>query len=288
MRRCIVDNSDLADQAFDVLQRSERVLVGAGAGLSAGAGLAYGDPAFFEPRFPGYRDKYGIQGAYEGAFYPFATEGELWAYWARHIGGIRYGTPVGQAYFDLKALLRDKDCFVLTTNVDGQFEKAGFPRERLCTPQGDYAYFQCVRPCSPEIFPNRDWTERALAQLSDGVFSLPSEFVPRCPRCGGPVFPNLRKDSTFVEEPWLKGWELLQAWREAAPGVSIVLLEIGVGFNTPGIIRFPFESLARGGTGPLIRMNPDVRQRGSALLPPAFFGLAGDVAPLLAQWAGRP
>lgn len=163
--------------------------------------------------------------------------------------------------------------------------KAGFDPERLCTPQGAYAFFQCAIPCSAEVYPNREWTETAQAALADGEFRLPTSQIPRCPRCGGAVFPNLRKDGTFVEEPWKPGWQRLQEWQ--SQGGPLVLLELGVGFNTPGILRFPFETVMRSGAAPLIRINPDVRLKGPSVGPPRYFGLEGDLAPVLEAWAAR-
>lgn len=235
---------DNIDKAKTLLREADSILIGAGAGLSAAAGLLYMDEPTFRSWFPLYAEKYGLRYIYEAAFFDFPTVEESFGYWANHIQTIRHRYPAGKPYLDLAAFMADRNCFVLTTNVDGQFVKAGFPEERVLTPQGDYAFFQCSRPCSDELYPNAEMTERMLARMPRGSTAILSEDVPHCPKCGALLEPNLRKGANFVEAPWLKKYEALSSFLQESKKGKLVLLELGVGFNTPGIIRYPFERLA--------------------------------------------
>ena len=236
------DFSRCVDRIADAISEADAVLVGAGAGLSTAAGFAYAGPRFDE-NFADFRDAYGITDMYAGGFYPFPDQETYWAWWSRMIWLNRYDCPVGQPYLDLVQMLQGRDYFVLTTNVDHQFQRAGIDRDRLFYTQGDYGLFQCSKPCHQKTYDNEDLVRRMVAEQRD--LRVPTELVPRCPRCGEPMVPNLRSDDTFVED---EGWhaaarcydDFLHQHRRG----RIVLLEVGVGGNTPVIIKYPFWKLA--------------------------------------------
>ena len=242
------DMNDFSETNFerirDCLQQAQAVLIGAGAGLSAAAGLLYADLDLYQRLFPGYHARYGLSGVYEGGFYAWPSEAEQMAYWARHIHAMRFQFPVGKPYLDLLHIVRPHDYFVLTTNVDGQFHKAGFDAQRLATPQGDYGLFQCSRPCHATVYPNEIMVRDLCASLPAGVFALRPEQVPRCTRCGAVLEPNIRKSPSFIEAHWQPQMQALQSFLHRTEGLRRVFLEIGVGFNTPGIIRYPLERMA--------------------------------------------
>lgn len=220
------------------LENAGAVVIGAGAGLSAAAGFAYTGERF-ERYFSDFAQKYGFQDMYSGGFYPYGTPEEYWAYWSRYIFINRYMDAPIPVYGDLLALVRDKDYFVLTTNVDHCFQKAGFDKQRLFYTQGDYGLFQCSGPCCQETFDNEDAIRAMMEQQSN--LRIPPSLVPRCPRCGRPLTVNLRSDSKFVED---EGWHTA-AGRYAGflrrhENAAVLFLELGVGRNTPGIIKYPF------------------------------------------------
>lgn len=220
------------------LDEADAILIGAGAGLSTAAGLTYSGERF-DRYFSDFRDKYGIRDMYSGGFYPFSTQEEYWAWWSRHIFYNRYAPDCGKPYADLMKLVGSKDYFVLTTNVDHQFQKSGFDKQRLFYTQGDYGLFQCTKPCRQETFDNEAQVSAMLAQQKG--MKIPSELVPRCPYCGRLMTVNLRSDSTFVQDA---GWDAACAryedFLEQHQAGSILYLELGVGGNTPGIIKYPF------------------------------------------------
>ena len=225
-----------------LLHEADHVLIGAGAGLSAAAGLEYSGEDF-EREFRPWIEKYGITDLYSSSFYPFETEEERWAYWAKHIWFARYRPEAAPLYRELLEVVKGKDYFVVTTNVDGQFEKAGFDTERLFAVQGDYAYLQ-PRSGEPKVlYHNQEWVEKALAAIHD--CRIPSELVPRVPETGELMSPNLRCDDTFVEdEHWNLQADRYQQFIDNVRGDRLLLLEFGIGFNTPVIIRVPFERMA--------------------------------------------
>ena len=239
------------------LEAADAVVIGAGAGLSTSAGLTYSGERF-ERYFFDFKERFGITDMYSGGFFPFPDEETRWAWWARHIYYNRYVEPPKPVYRALLALLREKDYFVLTTNVDHQFQRAGFDRKRLFYTQGDYGLFQSVDPSVERTFDNEAWVLRAMeaqgfVRDADGVFEppagapplmrLPPELIPGAPD-GSPVKLNLRSDDTFVED---EGWhrasaayaEFLSTHRET----RTLYLEIGVGGNTPAIIKYPFWAM---------------------------------------------
>jgi NAD-dependent SIR2 family protein deacetylase len=240
------------------IDEADAILIGAGAGLSAAAGLLYMDFTTFRNWFPEYHEKYGLRYIYEAAFFDFPSIEEYYAYWARHISTIRFRHPAGKPYLDLHSIVKDRSYFVLTTNVDGQFIKAGFNPNRICTPQGDYGYFQCSRPCSNDLYPNQEIVESLLASMASGSFAIRSEDIPRCPHCASLLEPNIRKGSNFVESPWMEKYPDLNKFLERSDSGKLLLLEFGVGFNTPSIVRYPFERIAAThGDSLLIRVNRD-------------------------------
>jgi NAD-dependent SIR2 family protein deacetylase len=267
------------------LQNAQAVLIGAGAGLSAAAGLLYADLDLYKRLFPGYHERYGLTGVYEGGFYPWQSEEEQLAYWARHIHAMRFQFPLGKPYVDLLRIVREHDYFVFTTNVDGQFHKAGFDIQKLATPQGDYGLFQCSRPCHDTVYPNQELVKELCTSLPDGEFSLRPEQVPRCQRCGAIMEPNIRKSASYIDAHWQPQMQALQDFVQRTNGQRRVFLEIGVGFNTPGIIRYPFErmTLANEHTT-LIRINAQSTACSPALRDSArYVGYEGDAGALLAS-----
>ena len=214
------------------------MIIGAGAGLSTAAGLTYAGPRF-QKYFADFQEEYGIRDMYSGGFYPFQTLEEYWAWWSRHIFVNRYDRDVGQPYRDLLALVQDKDYFVLTTNVDHCFQDAGFDKQRLFYTQGDYGLWQCSQPCHQETYDNEEAVRQMVARQSG--LRVPAELVPRCPRCGRPITMNLRCDDTFVQdEGWYAAQSRYQDFLRRHSGLRILFLELGVGGNTPVIIKYPF------------------------------------------------
>jgi NAD-dependent SIR2 family protein deacetylase len=241
-----------------LINQADAVLIGAGAGLSAASGHLYMDFAAFKNWFPGYHERYGLRFIYEADFFEFPTREEYFAYWARHILKARFQSPAGKTYRDLFKLVGNLNYFVLTTNVDGQFAKAGFDSQRICTPQGDFAYFQCSKPCSNELYYNEPIIQAMLAGIDNDSFTIRSHDIPLCPRCGRMLEPNIRKDANFVEEPWMEKYVDLEDFLAKSKSGKLVILELGAGFNTPSIIRFPFEKTAATYSKSfLIRVNKD-------------------------------
>jgi len=220
------------------LEQADAVVIGAGAGLSVSAGFTYSGERF-ERHFADFIAKYRLPDMYTAGFYPFPTPEEKWAYWSRHIWFNRYVPAPKPVYDDLLKLVRDRDYFVLTTNVDHQFQKAGFDKKRLFYTQGDYGLFQCAEPCHQVTYDNEEPVKRMLAEQRN--LRVPTALVPRCPVCGGPMTMNLRADDSFVEDA---GWHAAQgryhAFLNAHDRGRVVYLELGVGCNTPGIIKLPF------------------------------------------------
>ena len=234
------------EQASALIKESDIILIGAGAGASAAAGLTYGGERFTS-NFSEFIEKYGsvyMTDMYAAGFYPFPIQEAKWGYWSKHSMINRFLPPALPLYRQLYEIVKEKEYFVLTTNVDHQFQKAGFQTERIFATQGDYGNIQCEKGCHPKIYDAEDLFRQMDQARHDCL--VPSEMVPKCPVCGGPMEMNLRCDNYFVED---------EAWHEAENRFSnvlaecaekkTVLLELGAGFNTPTIIRFPFEKLMR-------------------------------------------
>ena len=220
------------------LNEADAVVIGAGAGLSTSAGFTY-DGERFHKYFADFETKYGFHDMYSGGFYPYATPEEHWAYWSRYILINRYTDAPKTVYEELFRLVKDKDYFVITTNVDHCFQKAGFDKKRLFYTQGDYGLFQCSEPCCQETWDNEAIIRQMVAQQKD--MKIPSELIPRCPHCGKPLTMNLRSDDRFVEdEGWHAAAERYANFLHTREGQKILFLELGVGYNTPVIIKYPF------------------------------------------------
>ena len=225
------------------IETADAIVIGAGAGLSTAAGFTYSGERF-QKHFADFIEKYSFKDMYSGGFYPFETPEEHWAYWSRYIYVNRYMDVDNGTYRKLFELVKDKDYFVITTNVDHQFQKAGFDKKRLFYTQGDYGLFQCSEPCSQETWDNEDMIIPMLDMQDD--MKIPTELIPKCPKCGKSMTMNLRSDDKFVEDV---GWhraagkydEFLQDHR----GQHILFLELGVGYNTPVIIKYPFWRMTK-------------------------------------------
>ena len=249
--------SDNIQKLKKALAECDAVVIGAGAGLSTSAGLTYSGERF-EKYFFDFKEKYGITDMYSGGFYPFPNEETLWAWWARHIYFNRYIDSPKPVYENLLSLVKDKDYFVLTTNVDHRFQRAGFDKKRLYYTQGDYGLFQSVDPKIKKTFDNEEWVTKAMVAQGfvrdeNGFFTvpedinikmtIPTELIPRCPVYGGKVTMNLRSDDTFVEDDgWHEAAERYENFLRTRKG-KVLFLELGVGYNTPVIIKIPFWNM---------------------------------------------
>ncbi|MEW2401821.1 NAD-dependent protein deacetylase of SIR2 family [Streptomyces sp. NPDC046862] len=238
------------------LEEADRVLIAAGAGLSAAAGYDYGDTERFRELMPalyrlGLRSRYLL-----GAPLP---KDMMWGYWAVHIDDIRYSPHPNPLYRKLRELVGERDHWVMTSNVDALFARNGFAPDRVFTPQGDYGRLQCTVPCSRETWSSRPFLDTILAvyDRDTGRVTDPAA-LPRCPNCGADVFPNVRVGPEFVDDVYLPAGQRLVRWLDDAPTDSALLvLEIGAGFNTPGVIRRPMENLVRHTPrARLVRINP--------------------------------
>lgn len=237
MKKNLPKLEDLAQK----IQDAQAIVIGAGAGLSTAAGLEYSGTRFMN-YFADFHEEYGINDIYSGGFYPFSTEEEQWGWWCRHIFYNRFQPESLPLYQLLFSLVEEKNYFVLTTNVDHQFQKAGFSKERLFYTQGDYGLFHCATPCHQENYDNESHIHQMI-QAQTGRF-IPSDLIPRCPKCGGDMTPTLRKDEKFVED---QGWHAAQQryslFLEENKSKKVLFFELGVGFNTPGIIKYPFMQM---------------------------------------------
>lgn len=244
---------------LEELAQADAVIIGAGAGLSTSAGFVYTGERF-DKYFQDFSKKYHFRDMYSGGFYPYHTLEEHWAFWSRYIYINRYMDASRPVYDRLYELVKDKDYFVLTTNVDHCFQKAGFDKQRLFYTQGDYGLFQCSEPCHKMTYENEDTIrkmveaqgyvidENGMLLLPEGItpkMTVPSELVPYCPKCGKPMSMNLRSDDTFVED---EGWHLASErygeFLQRHQNKKVLLLETAVGFNTPTIIKYSFWRMA--------------------------------------------
>ena len=230
--------SDEVKKLKEALVSADAVVIGAGAGLSTSAGFTYSGERFHK-NFSDFEDKYGFHDMYSGAFCHYDTLEEHWAYWSRFITVNRYMDAPKPVYKEIFELVKNKDYFVITTNVDHCFQKAGFDKHRLFYTQGDYGLFQCSKPCCNETFDNENIIRRMIEQQKD--MRIPSELLPVCPHCGRPVTMNLRSDNKFVEdEGWLIAAERYENFLRTIENSRVLYLELGVGYNTQVIIKYPF------------------------------------------------
>lgn len=226
------------DTLKNKIESADAIVIGAGAGLSTSAGFVYTGERFHK-YFSDFEEKYGFHDMYSGGFYPYNTPEEHWAYWSRYIFYNRYINPPKTVYADLLKIIKDKDYFVITTNVDHCFQKAGFDKKRLFYTQGDYGLFQCSEPCCQETFENKEIIQKMITEQKD--MRVPTELLPICPHCGKPLTMNLRSDDSFVEdEGWHKASERYTNFLNKKQNQNILFLELGVGYNTPIIIKYPF------------------------------------------------
>lgn len=263
------------------IRSAEAVLIGAGSGLSAAAGFTYSGKRFHE-HFHDFEAKYDFHDMYSGGFYPYDTPEEYWAYWSRYIMINRYEAPPKPVYSELYELVKNTDCFVLTTNVDHCFQRAGFNKSRLFYTQGDYGLFQCSVPCHSETYGNEELIRRMAAEQKN--MRIPSELIPRCPKCGKPLTVNLRCDDRFVQDDgWIAACERYERFLAEHKDKRILYLELGVGMNTPVIIKYPFWRLTK--------QNPKATYAcinyGEAFCPPQIekqsICINGDISEVLAE-----
>ena len=232
------DESAEIERLKEEIETADAIVIGAGAGLSTAAGFTYSGERF-ERFFSDFEAKYCFHDMYSGGFFPFETQEEMWAYWSRFIWCNRYMDIDNGTYKALFELVKDKDYFVITTNVDHQFQKAGFDKARLFYTQGDYGLFQCSETCHEQTYDNEAVVKDMIEFQKD--MKIPAELIPRCPKCGKPMTMNLRSDDRFVEdEGWHRAAERYDDFLQTHKGQHILFLELGVGYNTPVIIKYPF------------------------------------------------
>ena len=278
---------DQIDRAAKNIRNTDCVIIGAGAGASTAAGIQYGGKRFTD-NFAEFIKKYGeyyMTDMYAAGFYPYPSEEAKWGYWSKHALMNRFDPPALPLYTELYDLVKNKEYFVLTTNVDHQFYKAGFDEKRIFATQGDYGKIQCRKACHPKTYDAKDLFRKMDKARRDCL--IPSELVPKCPVCGGNMAMNLRCDNYFVEdEAWHEAADRYAGFLEQHKDKKVVLLELGVGFNTPIIIRFPFEKMVRENSSySLIRLNMD-----EAVVPESFgkraIGIGGDMAKAITDIRG--
>ena len=228
----------MTERLRKAINESERIIIGAGAGLSTSAGFTY-DGERFRKYFADFESKYHFHDMYSGGFYPYETSQEKWAFWSRNIFVNRYCDIPKSVYDDLLKIVRDKNYFVITTNVDHCFQKSGFDKSRLFYTQGDYGLFQCSLPCHKKTYDNEQIIMKMLELQKD--MRIPSELIPHCPVCGREMTMNLRSDDSFVEdEGWHEAAERYMKFLRESENERVLFLELGVGRNTPVIIKYPF------------------------------------------------
>ena len=232
------DFSESIQKLETEIETAEAIVIGAGAGISVSSGFVYSGSRF-DRNFSDFHEAYGITDMYSGGFYPFPSIEEYWAWWSRMIWINRYECGVGKPYSDILSLVCNKDYFIITTNVDHQFQRAGFDKKRLFYTQGDYGLFQCSEPCHQKTYDNEDAIRKMIDEQSN--MKIPSSLIPLCPGCGKPLTTNLRIDDRFVQDDgWYASASCYEDFLRRHKGMHVLFLELGVGMNTPGIIKYPF------------------------------------------------
>ena len=230
-------------QARDLIKKADAIVVGIGAGMSAAGGLNYVSPDLVKKWYPEYYEL-GFTGLFpilcEYWQIHYSTPERFWSYWARHIKNIRYDYPLTQPYKDLYEILKNKKYFTILTNADGQYQKSKLDQNRLFAPQGNYQYLQCEVPCCDALYDSKPYVEKMVKNMPD-KFSVRTEDIPICPKCGHHLVPNLRCDNTFVEKPHMKKMQEYRKFISDNEDKNLLFLELGVGFNSPGVIRTPFD-----------------------------------------------
>lgn len=225
------------------INTADAIVIGAGAGLSTAAGFTYSGERF-QKHFSDFEEKYGFHDMYTGGFFPFETPEIMWAYWSRFIYVNRYMDIDNGTYQTLYEIMKDKNYFIITTNVDHQFQKAGFDKKKLFYTQGDYGLFQCSEPCHAKTYDNEEIVKDML-EFQENM-KIPSDLIPKCPVCGKPMSMNLRSDDSFVEDTgWHKAANRYHQFLESYKEKKILFLELGVGYNTPIIIKYPFWKMTK-------------------------------------------
>ena len=252
------DSNETITELARAIRDADTVIIGAGAGLSTSAGFVYNGERF-EKYFSDFEAKYGFHDMYSGGFHDYETKEEFWAFFSRMVWVNRYMDPPGHVYQELLELVKDKDYFVITTNVDHCFQKAGFDKKRLFYTQGDYGLFQCSVPCHNNTYDNEETIRRMIQsqgyEITEGndlvipegterKMTVPGELFPVCPVCGEEMTINLRGDDRFVED---RGWHIAcdryRDYLQSHKNTKTLFLELGVGMNTPVIIKYPFWNL---------------------------------------------
>ncbi|ELC8443759.1 NAD-dependent protein deacetylase, SIR2 family [Clostridium perfringens] len=257
------------DKINDVVKKIEdadAIVIGIGAGMTASGGINYIDQKTVKELFPEYYNL-GFKSIMEiqSAFWKLSEENKLsyWGYWSRHIDKIRYKTELLAPYKNLVKIISNKNYFICTTNADGQTQKSGFDKDKIFAPQGNYDVFQCIVPCSrDEVYSNESMVKDMVASINENN-QIDEKFIPKCPKCGNYLIPNLRCDDKFVENPHMYNLDQYRNFIMNNIDKNIVFIELGVGFNSPGIIRFPFEQITYSSpNATLIRIN-----KGMAMVP---------------------
>lgn len=233
-----MDKNKLIQKLKEEIENSEYILIGAGAGLSTSAGFLY-DGKRFEDNFKDYIKKYGFTDMYSAGFYNFPTLEEYWAYFSLYVYINRYDIEENETYLNLYNIVKNKNYFVITTNVDGRFADSKFDKDKIFAVQGDFSLFQCSKPCRQETFYNEKYIREMIKYKKE--MKIPTELIPKCPYCGRNMSMNLRADSTFVQDKnWDKQKLKYEKFLKNSNNSKILFLELGVGFNTPSIIKYNF------------------------------------------------
>lgn len=233
-----MDKNKLIQKLKEEIENSEYILIGAGAGLSTSAGFLY-DGKRFEDNFKDYIKKYGFTDMYSAGFYNFPTLEEYWAYFSLYVYINRYDIEENETYLNLYNIVKNKNYFVITTNVDGRFADSKFDKDKIFAVQGDFSLFQCSKPCRQETFYNEKYIREMIKYKKE--MKIPTELIPKCPYCGRNMSMNLRADSTFVQDKnWDKQKSKYENFLKNSDNSKILFLELGVGFNTPSIIKYNF------------------------------------------------